>query len=128
MAKIDEMNETAEKGYKIAVASSDGIVVNNHFGRAKDFYIYQIDDMEQMHLLEKRSITPVCDGGNHDDDKLRTNMEKLGDCRYLLVSRIGRGAADMAESYGIESYEIPGIIGESVTQLIKYIKIKKLFE
>lgn len=24
--------------YKIAVASSDGIVVNNHFGRAKDFY------------------------------------------------------------------------------------------
>ena len=26
--------------YKIAVASSDGIVVNNHFGRAKDFYIY----------------------------------------------------------------------------------------
>ncbi len=114
--------------YKIAVASSDGIVVNNHFGRAKDFYIYQIDDKEEIHFLEKRSVTPVCERGNHDDEKLKTNLEKLRDCKYLLVSKIGRGAADMAEGFGIESYEIPGIIEESIEQLIKYIKIKKLFK
>lgn len=117
-----------KEGYKIAVASSDGIVVNNHFGRAKDFYIYQIDNKEQMRFLEKRSVIPVCEGGNHDDEKLRANLEKLGDCKYLLVSRIGSGAADMAAGFGIESYEIPGIIGESIEQLIKYIKVKKLFE
>ena len=114
--------------YKIAVASSDGIVVNNHFGMAKDFYIYQIDDKEQIHFLEKRSVTPVCEGGNHDHEKLKTNLEELEDCKYLLISRIGSGAADMAAEFGIESYEIPGIIEESIEQLIKYIKIKKLFE
>ena len=114
--------------YKIAVASSDGIVVNTHFGRAKDFYIYHIDDEEQMHFLEKRSVTPVCEGGDHDNEKLKVNLEKLMDCKYLLVSRIGSGAADMAAACGIESYEIPGIIEESVEQLIKYMKIKKLFE
>ncbi len=113
--------------YKIAVATSDGIVVNTHFGRAKDFYIYHIDE-EQMHFLEKRSVTPVCEGGNHDNEKLKANLEKLWDCKYLLVSRIGSGAADMAKCFGIESYEIPGIIEESVEQLIKYIKIKKIFE
>lgn len=42
--------------YKIAVASSDGIVVNNHFGRAKEFYIYQIDETEQLHFLEKEAL------------------------------------------------------------------------
>ena len=117
-----------KKEYKIAVASSDGIVVNNHFGRAKEFYIYQIDDKEQIHFLEKRKVTSVCEGGNHDNERLKTNLEKLGDCKYLLVSRIGSGAASVAESLGIESYEISGMIEESIEQLIQYIKIKKLFE
>lgn len=114
--------------YKIAVASSDGIVVNNHFGRAKDFYIYQMDEQEQIHFLEKRSVTPVCEGGNHDDEKLKTNLERIKDCKYLLVSRIGVGAANIAESFGIESYEIHGMIEESLDQLIRYIKLKKIFE
>ena len=56
------------------------------------------------------------------------SLEELRDCKYLLVSKIGIGATNMAKSLGIESYEIPGIIEESVEQLIKYIKIKKLFE
>ncbi len=114
--------------YRVAVASSDGIVVNNHFGRARDFYIYQVDHTEQIHFQEKRSVIPVCDGGNHDDDKLEENIKKLQDCNYLLVSRIGGGAAAMAERYGIESYEIPGLIPDSIGQLTRYIKIKKLFE
>lgn len=116
-------NET----YRIAVASSDGIVVNNHFGRAREFYIYQVDREEHIHFFEKRTVTPVCDGGNHDDEKLQRNLETIQDCKYLLVSRIGNGASDMAERLGIESYEIPGIIEESINQLIKYIKIKNLF-
>lgn len=114
--------------YRIAVASSDGIVVNSHFGRAKDFYIYQMDDNEQIHFLEKRNVTPVCEGGNHDDDKLKTNLEKLKDCNYLLVSRVGASAAHIAANFGIESYEIPGMIEESLEQLIIYTKLKKLFE
>lgn len=114
-------------GYLIAVASSDGIVVNTHFGRAKDFYIYQVDDFDEIHLREKREVAPVCEGGNHNEERLKETLSKLSDCQYLLVSRIGDGAVTMAESMEIESYEIPGVITESVEQLIKYIKIKKLF-
>lgn len=113
--------------YKIAVASSDGIVVNNHFGRAKDFYIYTIDSREQIKFLEKRIMNPVCDGGNHDDQKLDENLKNLSDCDYLLVSRIGEGAYHRAKQFGIESYEIPGMIEDSIKQLINYIKIKNLF-
>lgn len=114
--------------YKIAVASTDGIVVNSHFGKAKDFYIYQIYNNGKIHFLEKRSVTPVCQGGNHDDEKLKSNLERIMDCKYLLVSRIGVGAANMAESFDIESYEIPGIIEESLEQLITYTRLKTLFE
>jgi len=112
---------------RIAVASSDGVVVNEHFGRAREFYIYQIRD-EELTLIETRQVTPVCDVGNHDELRLKENLEKLADCDYLLVSRIGEGARSKASDMGIEAYEIPGCIDASIEQLIKYIKIQKLFE
>jgi predicted Fe-Mo cluster-binding NifX family protein len=117
----------ADEEVKIAVASSDGIVVNNHFGRAKTFYIYKVKD-NNAELIEKRELEPVCEMGNHDEDRLKDNLEKLKDCDYLLVSRIGDGARAAALGAGIESFEIPGIIEKSIDQLIKYIKIQKLFE
>jgi hypothetical protein len=36
-------------------------------------------------------------------------------------------ARNEAEAMGIEIFEIPGIIGESVDKLIKYIKVQNLF-
>ena len=113
--------------YFIAVASSDGIVVNSHFGRADKFYIYKVENEEEIKLVETREVLPVCEGGNHNEDKLKDNLLKLSDCKYLLVSRIGNGAMVMAESLGIEAYELPGIIEESTNQLIKYVKIQNLF-
>lgn len=116
-----------KESYRIAAASSDGIVVNSHFGRARLFYIYEVES-GKARRIEKREAVPVCDGGNHDEERLLENMQRLSDCRYLLVSRIGRGAAQVAESLGIEAYEIPGEIPESIEQLTRYIKIKELFQ
>lgn len=87
----------ANENYLIAVASSDGIVVNNHFGRAGSFYIYEVNDDESIDFFEKREVTPICDGGNHSEERLKENLLIFQDCRYLLVSRIGSGAADMAQ-------------------------------
>lgn len=115
-------------GYKIAVASSDGIVVNNHFGRARIFHIYHLDEDGTIKYLEKREVTPVCEYGTHDEDRLIENLKKIEDCRYLLVSKIGDKAAATAEGLGVESYEIPGIIPESIKKLHQYVMINKLFE
>lgn len=112
---------------KIAVASSDGIVVNNHFGRARTFYIYKVEE-DNIRVIDKRELEPVCEMGNHDDDRLRENLEKLKDCDYLLVSRIGDGARAIAAGAGLEAFELPGIIEKSIEKLIQYIKIQKLFE
>ena len=38
--------------YKVAAASSDGIVINKHFGRADTFYIYEIAENGKYRLLE----------------------------------------------------------------------------
>ena len=114
--------------YLVAVASSDGIVVNTHFGKAESFHIYEVEGDESIRYLEERQMEPVCNGGNHVDKRLRENLEKLKDCRYLLVSRIGGGAASVAESMGILPMELGGIIEESISELIKYRKLQNIFE
>ncbi len=117
-----------DESFKIAVASSDGVVVNKHFGKSKVFRIYTIDKDEEMHFEEERYVTPVCEGGEHDEDRLDQNFQTISDCKYLLVARIGSEAYLHAERFGIQSYELPGLIEESVDRLIKFIKIQNLFE
>ncbi len=112
--------------YKIAVASSDGIVVNQHFGRADKFYIYETDDSGVFSLLETRSTKPVCQAGNHDEHTLCENISRFTDCKYLLVSRIGNGAANIAEQAGITAVELPGMIDESIKKLVSYEKVQNL--
>jgi nitrogen fixation protein NifX len=111
---------------KVAVASRDGIVVNEHFGRASLFYIYEISE-GMINPIEVRKITPVCHSGNHDYVLLTKNLRKLADCDYMLVSRIGTNALNIAKKYDIEVFEIPGMIMESIEQLYKFIQIKQLF-
>ncbi len=57
--------------YRIGIASSDGIVVNQHFGRARQFQIVDVEDNGNIHFVEIRKVCPVCDGGTHDDRQLK---------------------------------------------------------
>ncbi|MCR5614157.1 NifB/NifX family molybdenum-iron cluster-binding protein [Treponema sp.] len=42
--------------YKIAVASSDGVNIDVHFGAAKFFSIYEVQDDASFSFLEKREV------------------------------------------------------------------------
>lgn len=113
---------------KIAVASTDGKLVNQHFGRADKFYILEADeDTAKFKLIEKRNGVPVCIDGDHEENQMKKAVNNLSDCQYVLVSRIGIRARNELEAFGLEVYEIPGIIGESVDKLIRYIKVRRLF-
>ncbi|SDY37175.1 NifB/NifX family molybdenum-iron cluster-binding protein [Lachnobacterium bovis] len=121
------MDKKEDEKYLVAVATSDGILVDNHFGRAKTFYIYQIENDFDIKEVEYRNVSAVCEGGSHDTEKLIENIKNLSDCRYLLVSKIGDVALNIAKSYGITPIEIPGKIEDSIEELIKFKKIQDLF-
>lgn len=122
-----ELGEQEAGAYRVAAASSDGIVVNQHFGRAGTFYIYEMTKAGKYRLLETRTATPVCSGGGHDEKRLYENIRKFWDCRYMLVSRAGAGAANALERSGITPVELPGIIEESLEQLLTYEQLQNLF-
>lgn len=112
--------------YKIAIASSDGKLVNQHFGRCPVFHIIEADSLGKIHFIESRSQKPVCEGQEHDERRLEEAAEMLQDCDYVLVGRIGSRAHQVLAEHGVEAFEIPGIITESVKELIAYIEIQNL--
>lgn len=112
--------------YRIAVASTDGKMVNQHFGRADTFYILEVSNEHSYRVVDVRKLAPVCEGGNHDENKMRANIKRLQDCRYLLVSRIGAGAEAMMQQYGITSFMIPDLIDEAVKKIIAHVEIEAL--
>ncbi len=114
--------------YKIAVASTDGKVVNQHFGRADQFYIIEVDDEGEYEAIELRKLPPICQGGDHDEDAMIRNVKLLSDCEFVLVSRIGHSAENALERQGIVTYVIPDIIEDAVIKLISYEKISKMID
>lgn len=112
--------------YRIGVATTDGIVVNQHFGRADQFLIYEEDENKQYRQVESRRFTPICNGGEHDDGNLTETVKKLADLDILLVSRVGFRAQQVLEQNGLTVFEMPGIIQESIAKALNYIEIQKL--
>ncbi|MBJ6749489.1 NifB/NifX family molybdenum-iron cluster-binding protein [Geomonas anaerohicana] len=79
---------------RVALASSDGITVDQHFGRATRFCIYRLTGAGWEHL-EDRYNTPACAGQEHADGMLEQTAEVISDCRGLAVARIGASAIDV---------------------------------
>lgn len=112
--------------FRVAVATSDGIVVNQHFGRADKFRIYDVDQDNTIRFVEERDVIPLCQAGNHDDSKMKERGKEFSDCKYVLVSKIGQGAANVLEQEGISPMEIPGMIEESIERLAAFDEVQAL--
>ena len=106
--------------YKVAVASSDGKFVNEHFRKASQFYIYKVENGD-YEFVELRKIDDILSCGKESHyDKILSIVKHLSGCRIVLVSQIGREAAIFLNRNGIEAFDITQSIDEALKKLIKY--------
>jgi predicted Fe-Mo cluster-binding NifX family protein len=107
---------------KVGIASWDGEHISQHFGRAEQFVIYEIDS-DSYNYLETRVNDPGCNGRQHNENLLEQSAELLSDCAIVLVSRIGPGARALLASRGILAMEAPTSIEDALERLIgsKYL-------
>jgi len=103
---------------KIAVASSDGILVDQHFGKAHGFRIYRLHD-EGYDFLEYRENEAPCAGHSHDDNALERAAARISDCRGVVVAQVGSGAIDALIGHRVMAFTLPGSIDEAFESLIK---------
>lgn len=109
---------------KIAVASSDGERVDQHFGQAQHFLIFQMgkSGLEFVELREK-SKNPIYD----HEYRWKRGLEILKDCKVVFCRRIGDEPRQKLLENGIEVVEsknntITNAITSYLTLVIQEIK------
>jgi len=103
-------------GYRIAFAST-GEYIDQHFGSARYFQIYDFaDNGNHKHVETRRPEAKYqvnCEGGF---DHL---LQALIDCDAVFVSRIGQSAAAFMISHGKRVFEASGKVEDILTKLTK---------
>ncbi|MCL6457836.1 MAG: hypothetical protein K6T85_07505 [Gorillibacterium sp.] len=111
--------------FKVAIASLDGVQINQHFGRTDKFLIYQIEDNGEYEVVEERAVKRPCGSGQHEDDALNQAAQLLSDCSVALVSRIGPGAEQALAAQGVKAFEIYDTIENALKKLNRYFNTLK---
>ncbi len=96
--------DLAERPY-VAVATLEGLLVNQHLGEAYKFQIWSKNE-KGFDLVEEREA-PEPGGGMRRWERL---AEILKDCRAVLVAGIGDNPAKVLSKAGIEPIEMNGFI------------------
>ena len=97
---------------KIAVATTDGITVNEHFGRAKKFSIYNAAP-PTFNLLKEIDVEPYATGQkDHAFDKVRFQevAKVLEGCEKVFITKIGDKPAAALKEMGIKPVVYEGAI------------------
>lgn len=99
-----EVCEEAARPY-VAVASREGMLINQHLGEARSFYIFELRDGELTQVEERKAPAPGC-GPKRWEDLARL----LGDCRAALVGACGETPRKVLEGAGLKVHECSGFI------------------
>ena len=93
----------------VAVASMEGVLVNQHLGEAEKLMVYG-EKEGRIQLLDVRA-TPARGGGQQ---RWQTMAKTLADCSTLLVSGVGANPRKTLTASGMEVLEIEGLIEEAL--------------
>ena len=84
--------------YLIAVASKAGGRINQHFGHASEFQIWEVDSSGSRFIGHRR-VENYCQGGWGEDDALESIITTLEGVTAVLCSKIGKcPQQDLAEA------------------------------
>lgn len=87
---------------KLAVATQEGLGISEHFGHAKQFWIYQVN-AEACQLLEKRQVEHYCLGGTSSKTAMAGILEAVKDCHAVFVAKIGDGPTEKLAAIGVQA-------------------------
>lgn len=114
---------TDEKALLFAVSSKSGVLVDQHFGHATDFYIYEYKN-KSIRFKEKRSVSKYCDGSESCDGmgsggkegKMDAILEVVKDCNGVVAMRIGEAPKKKLMEKSIETFTTYDRIEDAVKQ------------
>ena len=88
---------------KIAFATSDRRAVNQHFGAAESFAIYEVGECETRLIEVAEFIETAMDG---HEGKLAAKVELLGDCAAVYCNAVGASAIQQLLAKSIQPMRV----------------------
>ena len=85
----------------IAVSTQGEGKINQHFGHASEFQIYEASAVGAQWVGHRR-VDLYCQGGYDDEDALPGVIRAINDCHAVLVSKIGGCPRDELKAVGID--------------------------
>jgi nitrogen fixation protein NifB len=86
---------------RVAVATRGEGLVNQHFGHAREFLVYEVGRAGAQ-LLGTRAVDRYCQGGDGEEDALAAVLRALSDCQAVLVAKVGHCPRGQLAAAGIE--------------------------
>ena len=106
-------DEWLDQSIKVAFATSDLQVVDQHFGAAESFAIYELDANHAL-LLEAAKFGTLAMDGN--EEKLVTKINALNGCLAVYSQAIGASAIGQLRTKNIQPIKVPS--GTSISDLL----------
>ncbi len=112
--------------FKVAIASSDGKFIDQHFGQAPHFLIFEIKENQDFEFIEVRENIPPYDDPNlleNHNNALARSADLISDCKVALASQIGIGAVKTLLSCKIQPYSVSNLRIENALKKLASSKL-----
>ncbi|BAP18214.1 nitrogenase cofactor biosynthesis protein NifB [cyanobacterium endosymbiont of Epithemia turgida] len=126
--KASKAAKTLKKGPKIlvAVATKGNRLVNQHFGHAKEFQIFEVDGAD-VKFVAHRKVDHYCQAGYGEEATLEHIIKAIADCKGVLASKIGLCPQKELRKAGLEPFEAYDVIDKVALDFYEqFMKSKEL--
>lgn len=116
---------------KVAFATTDGENIDEHFGRAGMFAIYEISEGGYTFVAKRKfaegmdkAVMDTRDMGPLHDSAVQDKVDKLADCKLIYLTEIGGPSAARLVKKGIMPMKMKEIVSieSALGQLLETIK------
>jgi nitrogen fixation protein NifX len=116
---------------KVAFATTDGKQVDEHFGRAGMFAIYEMTEGGYQFVAMRKfaegidkAVADTKDLGPLHDSAVQNKVDKLADCKIIYLTEIGGPSAARLVKKGIMPMKMKEIVSieSALEQLMETIK------
>ena len=108
---------------KVAVATTDGITINEHFARASEFIVYDVSADGTYTQVEKITVKEL--DGEDPHELLDNTVKLLEGVETVLAAQIGPRAVKALQIRGIIGFGIGGSVDSALKSYAKRSKFVK---
>lgn len=105
--------------YRFAVCSKNGKLIDQHFGHATKFYIYDYQD-DAVTFAETRPTLQYCHGSEDETtaERIYHLIKAIEDCNCVICMRIGSCPTDALKEKNIDVYTTYNLIEEGLKEAV----------